>query len=171
MSTIAEEHKALVAPFEPSRLSSIQIEGRAIGYIGEFNHSVIKALKLPDFVAGFELSLSSLVGLTSTKAEYRKMSKYPSVEQDICFKVDMGVSYEAIIDLVFSEFSKASDGVELDRVNLLDIFQRPEDLGHKQITLRLSVINHQRTMTDAEVNVLLDKLAVVAKDKLNAERI
>jgi phenylalanyl-tRNA synthetase beta chain len=171
MSTIDEAYGELVAPFEASRLSAVEVEAKAIGYIGEFNRSVIKALKLPDFVAGFELSLSKLVGLSSTKAAYTKMSKYPSVEQDICFKVNMGVSYESIVDLVFSEFSKASDGVELDRVNLLDIFQRPEDTEHKQITLRLSVINHQRTMTDAEVNLLLDKLSAVAKDKLNAERI
>jgi phenylalanyl-tRNA synthetase beta chain len=169
---VDDEYKALVAPYEPTRLAAIEIDDhKTIGYIGEFKASVIKALKLPDFVAGFELSLSKLVGRSSPRATYVKMSKYPLVEQDICFKVDMGVSFEAIMELVFTEFSKVGDGVELSEIRPLDIFQRPDDTDHKQITIRLSVVNQQRTMTDAEVNILLDKLAAVAKDKLNAERI
>lgn len=172
VSSIAIDDKTLVAPFEPSRLAVVQTTGgKSIGYIGEFNQKISKGLKLPDFVAGFELSLSKLVDQTSSKANYKKMSKYPAVEQDICFKVDVSVSYQSVLDLVFTEFGKIGDGVGLEVIKPLDIFQRPEDLEHKQITFRLSVVNEARTMTDAEVNIMLDKVAVVAKDKLNAERI
>jgi phenylalanyl-tRNA synthetase beta chain len=169
---IPEDYKALVAPFESTRLAAIVIgDNETIGYIGEFNAGVIRGLKLPDFAAGFELSLSRLVGKSSSTPTYTKMSKYPSVEQDICFKVDNGVAFEAIINLVFEEFKGFGDGIELSPIQALDIFQRPEDTAHKQITFRLSVVNQNRTMTDAEVNLLLDKVSAVAKEKLNAERI
>jgi phenylalanyl-tRNA synthetase beta chain len=172
LSEVQPDFKSLVSPFEPSRLAKVQLkDGQVVGYIGEFKRSVVKGLKLPDFVAGFELSLSKLVGLTSTKQAYSKLSKYPSVEQDICFKVSLEISYVDIISLVYNEFAQASDGLELGPIRLLDIFQRDDDAEHKQITLRLSVSNQRRTMTDAEVNVLIDKLSAVAKDKLNAERI
>ena len=169
---VETDYLAMVSPFEPTRLARVQLkDGQVVGYIGEFKSSVIKALKLPDYVAGFELSLSKLIGLSSPRQTYTKLSKYPPIEQDICFKVPLSVSYVDIISLINAEFAKAEEGVELGSALLLDIFQRPEDLEHKQITLRLTVINHQRTMTDAEVNLLLDKLSAVAKDKLNAERI
>ena len=56
-------------------------------------------------------------------------------------------------------------------ITLVDIYQRPDDIDHKQVTIRISAINYERTMTDAEITLLLDQLSSVAKDKLNAERI
>jgi len=50
-------------------------DNETIGYIGEFNAGVIKGLKLPDFASGFELSLSHLIGKSSSTPIYTKMSK------------------------------------------------------------------------------------------------
>jgi phenylalanyl-tRNA synthetase beta subunit len=53
----------------------------------------------------------------------------------------------------------------------VDIYQRQEDQDHKQITLRLSIASYERTLTDQEVNQLLETAAQLAKDQLGAERI
>src|ERR1019366_4767541 len=123
--------------------------------------------KLSDFVAGFELSFSSLVGNNQEKT-YTQLSKYPYIEQDICFRVASQVSYQEIIDLVMTNFKSGTEGTTLAGIEPIDIYRRPEETDFKQITIRLSVINYQRTMTDAEVSKILDDLAEVAKNKLNA---
>jgi phenylalanyl-tRNA synthetase beta chain len=169
---IPPDLKDVVAPFEPSRLSGVILpSGDLIGFIGEFKPSVKKALKLPDFVCGFEIDLGKLIGASPSRPIYQKLSKYPFVEQDICFKVANNMSYQAIIDLVWNEFSNVEGGVVLRGITLVDIYQRPDDIDHKQVTIRISAINYERTMTDAEITLLLDQLSSVAKDKLNAERI
>jgi phenylalanyl-tRNA synthetase beta subunit len=53
----------------------------------------------------------------------------------------------------------------------LDIYQREDDEAHKQITLRLSAVSYERTLTDEEVGMLLDHIATVANAELNAERV
>jgi phenylalanyl-tRNA synthetase beta subunit len=53
----------------------------------------------------------------------------------------------------------------------VDIYQRPDDTDHKQITLRLSLASYDRTLTDTEVNDLLDKVAEAAKTDFQAERL
>ena len=52
-----------------------------------------------------------------------------------------------------------------------DIYQADEDKKHKNITLRLWLSHPSRTLTTEEVNILLDKLAKRAHEKLVATRI
>ncbi len=53
----------------------------------------------------------------------------------------------------------------------LDIYQREGDEEHKQIAFRLSIMSYNRTLTDQEINLLLEKASQTAKEKLGAERI
>ncbi len=65
---------------------------------------------------------------------------------------------------------RAPDGtyIELEPV---DIYQKPDDTGHKQTTFRITITDPKRTLTDKEVNAVLDASAAGAKTKFNAERI
>ncbi len=56
-------------------------------------------------------------------------------------------------------------------LNPVDIYKRPDDPAHKQITLRLSIASYERTLTDSEVNTLLDHVAEAARQDLHAERV
>jgi phenylalanyl-tRNA synthetase beta subunit len=59
----------------------------------------------------------------------------------------------------------------LPKLEPLDIYQRADDVQHKQVTLRLKIASYQKTLTDAEVSKLLESLAVTAKDKFGAEQV
>ena len=50
----------------------------------------------------------------------------------------------------------------------VDIYKRSEDGAHKQITFRLSIASYERTLTDNEVNKLLDEVAEAAKEQFGA---
>ena len=159
----------LCVPFEPNRSAVIVWNDLAWGIVGEYKASVARALKLPAHTAGFELGLEVL--RHQAPRAYRPLPRFPKVEQDICFKVAADVPYRRLFDAA----QTALDGHKPDQTRAslspVDIYQRENDTAHKQITLRLTIANYEKTMTDSEVAKLLDTVAAEVKDKLNAERV
>ncbi len=162
---------ANIAYYEPARSATIMIGDSVLGEIGEYRSGVRKALKLPDFCAGFELDLAALLAHGLKSKQYVPLSRFPDVSQDICFKVASELTYEELRDFVASELeSKKPDNGLLD-LGALDIYQRDDDLDHKQITFRVSLTSYERTLTDKEVSGLLNDLAASVQQKFSAERI
>jgi len=161
--------RQMVAPYEPGRSAVLVKDGMVWGVVGEFKVSVRRALKLPDYTAGFELGLDLLSG--AAPSAYMPLPRFPSVEQDISLKVPAGMSYAELYNFVEEHLGQNRPGQTRHSLGPIDIYQREDDPGHKQITLRLSIASYERTLTDQEVNNLLDQVAQAAKEKFNAERI
>jgi len=157
--------------YETDRAVTIKINGVVLGRIGEYKASVRQTLKLPDFCAGFELGLVPLMDQIAVAGQYKPLPRFPKVEQDICLKVASGLSYRELFDFTQAELTQLRPQDSVFSLTPVDIYQRQDNTEHKQITFRLSIANYDRTMTDSEVNTLLDKVAETAKAKFGAERI
>lgn len=157
--------------YAPGRAATIKLNGQVIGRVGEYKTSVRKALKLPDYCAGFELGLQHLLSATNQQASYVALPRFPKVEQDICLKVDSNLSYQDLFDFVWKHLDKNRPDRTFHSLAPVDIYQREDDQSHKQITLRFSIASYERTLTDQEVNALLDNVAQDAKQQFGAERI
>ncbi len=163
--------KQLTAPYEPGRSAVIVQNDQIWGLIGEFRPQVRRALKLPDYAAGFEIHLDMVRSADKSGTAYTQLSRFPSVEQDICLKVSADMPYAQLFQFVKEHLQQNRPDQTHHSLTPVDIYQRQDDKEHKQITLRLSIASFDRTLTDQEVNQLLDQVATVAKDKLGAERI
>lgn len=162
--------KQVVAPYEPNRSAVLQDEqGRVWGVVGEFRPSVRRALKLPGFCSGFELGPFLLQN--GRGREYVQQPRFPKVEQDICLRVPADTSYQEVFDFVWGHLDQNRPDTTYHTLGPVDIYQRDDDPGHKQITLRLRLASFERTLTDDEVNKLLDGVAQAARDALQAERV
>ncbi|HVC35922.1 MAG TPA: phenylalanine--tRNA ligase subunit beta [Candidatus Dormibacteraeota bacterium] len=159
----------MLKPFDPKRSSVLYQGSQLIGIVGEYNSTLAGALKLPDFCAGFELLLSGLS--FDTQRPYLQLSRFPSTFQDICLKVPAGLAYAELFDFLSAELAKIQPPKSHAQLTPLDIYSRPDDLQHKQMTWRLEIVSYQKTMTDQEVNSLLDSLAESANQKFAAERV
>lgn len=160
----------MTKPFEPTRAAVLQQGGLIVGVVGEFKASVKKALKLPDFCAGFE-TFHSFLQKSSGGQAYVSLPRFPKVEQDICLKVAADTSYQELFEFVWQKIKAAKPEQTFAMLGPVDIYQRQDDAEHKQITLRLSIASYERTLTDDEVSKLLDTVAEAAKSELQAERI
>ena len=130
-----------------------------------------KRLKLPKFVAGFELDLRQLLALAKPRA-YQPLSRFPSTEQDISFKLPTSVSYQKLFELVYTELVSAQQEHGYDAaLSAVDIYQPADDHAHRHITLRIKLTHDARTLTRAEVTKLLDAITVTAQKKLEAVRL
>jgi phenylalanyl-tRNA synthetase beta chain len=158
----------LVAPYEPGRSAVLLKDNKVWGVVGEFKPSVRRALKLPDYSAGFEVH-ADLVAHKDIR--YVQLSRFPKVTQDLTLKVQSGATFESVSNTV----TEALENAQADRVTYslrpLGIYQADTDKEHKNITFRLEVASYQKTLTDKEVNGLLDMVVAAAHDKLGAERV
>jgi phenylalanyl-tRNA synthetase beta chain len=157
-------------PFESMRSAHVidAKSGQVIGIIGEFKQSVSRALKLPSRCAGFELSTAKL-SPTTPQTTYVPLSRYPKVTQDMTLKVKSNLYYQELADFVHDAVQKAQPDNVTSNIELLDIYQRDDQF--RRITFRLTIASYERTLTDAEVNSLLDTVALAAHEKFGAERI
>jgi phenylalanyl-tRNA synthetase beta chain len=164
------KHKTLEY-YEPARAANLKLNGKIVGRVGEFKSSVSEVLKLPNFCAGFDLHLDELK-LATGATEYQPLNRFPNLEQDLCLRSSVKISYAELSDFLKKQLASASLKHSYSyKLEPLDIFQRPQDKTHKQTTWRISLWHPRRTLTTAEVNQLLDKIAYKAMQQLNAERI
>jgi phenylalanyl-tRNA synthetase beta chain len=160
--------KQLLAPFEPLRTAVVFINDKLAGVVGEYKTAIRRGFKLPDTTAGFELFLSPFTDIDHTSA-YTPVSRFPKVEQDITLKVPAEVTYQTLLDFL-QDSVKTPEHSNLT-VRPLDIYQKPGDTEHKQISFRCTVVSYDHTLTAAHVNELLDHAAAQAKETLQAERV
>lgn len=160
----------VAAPYEPNRSAVLRDEqGRVWGVVGEFRPSVRRALKLPDFCSGFELGPFLL--MSGQGREYVQQPRFPKVGQDICLRVPSDKTYQEVFDFVWEHLDRNRPDATYHTLGPVDIYQREGDAEHKQITLRVRLASYERTLTDDEVNKMLDSVAEAASQGLNAQRL
>ena len=145
---------ALSAPFEYRRSALVfDATGERIGIVGEYKKSVSKAFKLPSYSAGFEIeSIKLFEAVQRLGNSYMPLSRYPSTDRDICFQVKNDVSYGQIVDAATAVLKD----VELETSLVpVDIYQ-PEVGTTKNVTIRLRLTSHTKTLTANEVNLVVE---------------
>lgn len=158
----------MIAPYDPNRSAAIHDGDRLVGVVGEFKQSVISAFKLQDYSAGFELFLSAFENSANTS--YRPLSRFPSVSQDISLKVSRDAPYEAVASLVRGVIEGQGSEFVIDSTPV-SIYQADDDAEHKTISIRLRVTNYDRTLKDEDVTKIVDAIAYLAAQKLDASRV
>ncbi len=159
------------APFDHRRSATVtnKATGEYIGIVGEYKPAVKKAFKLADTTAGFELDPRALMkAAAAAGTSYYPLSRYPSVERDVCFQVAQDVQYAKLKELA-DEVLSLFDMETL--VAPLDIYQPTSDdqrSGTKNITLRIRLTSYAKTMTGDEVAAIMEALAGAMNEKLGA---
>jgi len=164
-----EVGRQVFAPFEPKRAAYVYVgEEDFAGFVGEYRSAVAKNLKLPKTVAGFEIDLERLLK-RARGVQYRPLLKFPATDQDVCLKVARTVTYGQLEQLVRDHLP--ADARLRVTLSPLDVYQREDDAEHTQITFRITLQHHDRTLTTNEVNDLLDEMVQKIDAAIGAERI
>lgn len=165
----------VTAPYEFGRSALITTRENNIfiGIVGEYRPEVVRNFKLPVGSAGFEIGTDHLLEAIQKlkRSPYTPLPRFPKVEQDISLKVPTELAYGELFDFVWQKTEELKPPQTLATLDPLDIYQKDDDKQHKQITFRLTIASYERTLTAKEVNLLLDKVAQAAKEKLSADRI
>ncbi|MGB4420744.1 MAG: phenylalanine--tRNA ligase subunit beta [Candidatus Saccharimonadales bacterium] len=147
---------AEASPFEPIRTAKLlSLSGKTLGYLGEYKKTVCKNFKLPPQVAGFEINTQLLFNeFNEAKINYQPVSKYPSTDRDLCFKVENDVTYEKIINSIQNSLNESGLNYE---INPVDIYQSASS-STKNVTIRIKLNSYDKTLTNSDINPVIDKV-------------
>lgn len=160
----------IAAPYQQGRAAVVQLDGRAVGVVGEFRREVVKSLKLPEYCAGFEIDVT-LLQHADIASTYSALSIYPSIHQDMTFEVDEDVTWAQLESIIHAEMNVIhAEEHESYRLSPGDIYQS-EKSKKRRITFHIELTNHEKTLTTTEVNQTLAHIEKAAYESLNAIRI
>lgn len=168
---LPKTEQPIAQPFEASRSAQIiELTSKTVlGVVGEYKQSVTRALKLPAFCAGFEINIEQLQALQKDTKNYLPLSRYPGVWQDISLKVPSNIKHGDLQTFIEQNINVPS--TTKYQVLPIDIYQNSNQTEFMQMTFRLIVTSYIQTMTDLDVNQILEDLALKTKQEFNTERL
>jgi phenylalanyl-tRNA synthetase beta subunit len=113
-----------------------------------------------------EIDLDKLVGIASSR-EYTQLSRYPKIDQDICFRVPEEVKYVDLFNMFKLDINKYFKNTYINIVPL-DIF-KAEDSKTKQITFRLSLNSYTKTLKSTDLKDLMKGLETKVASEFDGE--
>ncbi|OYQ63663.1 phenylalanine--tRNA ligase subunit beta [Pseudanabaena sp. SR411] len=150
----------------PGRTASLWISGERLGTFGQLHPQLRSEKELPDEIYAFELDFYTLLDAMMKKSipTFQSFSTYPSSDRDIAFFAPLKFTVADI------QRSITHVGGELlDSVTLFDQYIGkgvPE--GSRSLAFRLVYRASDRTLTDADINPVHQKVRDLLEEKFQA---
>ncbi|MBI4687742.1 MAG: phenylalanine--tRNA ligase subunit beta [Nitrospirae bacterium] len=149
----------------PGKSCTIKVNNEVIGSLGVLHPAAAEALELTGDIALFELNLSSLFLHILPKITYKSLPKYPYVERDISIVVSKDINAADIENAIARIDSNLIEGI-----TLFDIYTgSPIPKDKKSLAFSIRFRAEDRTLTDAEVDVLHSKMVSLLESSFKAE--
>jgi len=133
--------------------------------IGSISRAVLKKIDIqqPVFYADFNWKVLQQL-FSKQKIEFSELSRFPSVRRDLALLIDRSIKYNQIEELAFATEKKF-----LQEVNLFDIYEGEKLGSKKSYAVSFTLLNKEATLTDKQIDGVMDKLISNYKEKLGAE--
>ncbi|EJZ71236.1 phenylalanine--tRNA ligase subunit beta [Lachnoanaerobaculum sp. OBRC5-5] len=145
----------------PGRKADIVLDGVRLGYLGEVHPIVCENYKLGDKTYIAVLDLPNVIPFVNFDIKYTGIAKYPAISRDISLVVPRSVLVGEIEDII-----SENGGSNLESFNLFDIYEGDQiEAGFKSVAYSLTFRNKERTLLDADVNEVMDKILKKLEEK------
>ena len=152
--------KEMPKEMHPGQSAYINVNGANVGIIGKIHPNVTK-----EDVYVLEINLDELFQKKVGKMKYKEISKFPSVKKDVAFVIDRNIVSKDIEKVI-----KNAGGSLLTEIEVFDVYTGsnvPND--KKSIAYSLTFADNKKTLTDEEVNNLMQKVMDNVCKKFGAE--
>ena len=161
---VKTEHPAL----HPGRSARVELNGRAVGWIGELHPRWMQKYDLPNAPILFEIEADAL--MQRALPSPTEVSKFPPVRRDIAVVVDQKIEVQALLDEMQKALSEDACKT-VQRVALFDEFRPKSNTSgglapnEKSLAFRVTLQDTGGTLQDETVDLaiktLVDRLARV----------
>jgi phenylalanyl-tRNA synthetase beta chain len=135
-----------------------------LGELGQLSPALAKKYDLRDAVFLAELNLDQLLARRNPVKSFKPLPQFPSIRRDVAMLVPEATTHEAVLQTV-----KKTKPANLETVELFDVFRGknvPE--GQKSLAYAFTYRSPEKTLTDAEVNAVHEKIVEAFKQNLGA---
>ena len=151
--------KESIKEFHPGQVAEINVNGEVVGVIGRIHPEISK-----DAVYVLEIDLDKLLAKKVGKMKFKEISIYPTVNKDIAVTIDKDVTSDEIVKVI-----KKAAGNLLIEAKLFDIYTSAMLGDKKSVAYSLTFGSNAKTLTDDEINPLMEKIIAALEKNLNAE--
>ena len=135
--------------FHPGQAAAISVNNDIVGFIGRVHPS-----KAKDAVYTMEINLDKLLNKKVGKMKYKEISKFPVVKKDLAVVVDKSITAGEIASCI-----KKAAGSLLIAAEVFDVYLGSGmEENKKSIAYSLEFGTNDRTLTDEEINQVLEKI-------------
>lgn len=144
----------------PGQSAVISVNNDIVGIIGKIHPKVEK-----DDVYVLEIDLDRLLGKRVGKMKYKEISKFPNIKKDLSIVVDKKISAQEIGMKI-----KKLAGSLLESSEVFDVYTGTGiEEDKKSISFALTFGKGDRTLTDDEINEVMNKIIAGLEKDIKAE--
>ena len=144
----------------PGQSALISVNNDIVGLIGKIHPSVEK-----EDVFILEIDLDRLLNKKVGKMKYKEISKFPNIKKDLAVVIDKNVTAQEI-GVNIKKFA----GSLLEGYEVFDVYTGEGVADNKKsVAFSLTFGKQDRTLTDEEINVVMDKIIEGLEKKIQAE--
>ena len=152
--------KQMPKEMHPGQTADISVNNDIVGMVGKLHPAVEK-----EDVYVLEINLDKLLSKKTGKMKFKEISKYPTISKDLAILIDKNISSDEIAKAI-----KKPAGSLLTNTEIFDVYEGkniPE--GKRSIAYSLSFGANDRTLTDEEINNIMNKVIDNLQNKMGAE--
>ncbi|MBS1590915.1 MAG: phenylalanine--tRNA ligase subunit beta [Bacteroidetes bacterium] len=139
---------------------------KELGYLKEVSRNQLNNFGIKQNVFFIDIDFETLLNTVSKqKIVYKEVAKFPAVERDLAIVIDKAVTYNAVQLII-----KKQKLNKLQNTRLFDIFES-DKLGtnKKSMAINFTFLDEEKTLTDKEIDAMMNKLIDSFTKELNAE--
>ncbi len=134
------------------------------GEVAKSVSSKLMDIKMPVYYADFNWDLV-LEAMKKTSIMYSEVPKFPEVRRDLALLIDKAIKFEQLEQLAYQ-----SERSMLKNVNLFDVYEGDKlPTGKKSYALSFILQDENATLTDKQIEKIMEKLMKTYQEKVGAE--
>jgi phenylalanyl-tRNA synthetase beta chain len=152
------------AAFHPKRCCNLLVGSKSLGWVGEIHPDLMQDLDTTEPLIAAELDTQALLEATSHQVPYAPPSPFPPVRRDLSLIAPENCPSEKIAKTL-----RSAGGKDLESLSLIDLYLGDKiGPGKKSLTVSLVFRNKEKTLSDADVDKLFQKMVGDLEKKCEA---
>ncbi|NPA55790.1 MAG: phenylalanine--tRNA ligase subunit beta [Epsilonproteobacteria bacterium] len=149
-----DKHILLAHPYQSAK---VLIEGVEVGYIAKLHPKIAKDFDLDDtFIAEFFIDL-----LPNKEYLAQDIIKYQKSTRDLSIVIDKDITYSTIREIINDLHIK--DIIEFYPIDIFDLVDK------NSLTIRFVLQNPMKSLTDEEINEIIEQILKTLEEKIGAK--
>ena len=139
---------------------------KKVGIIGSISKEFQKHFDLESEIWVAELNWDEMLSIhKGNKFFFHEISKFPSVRRDLSLLLDSSIAFSQLVSI-----ARNSERKFLRDVQLFDVYQGKNlPPGKKSYAISFVFMNEEKTLTDDQINLAMERLIKSFKDELGAD--
>ncbi len=145
---------------------ALTVHGKELLSLGTVKKSILENMNIKREILYADFNWDHIIALArNNDISYKEIPKYPEVKRDLALLLDDKISFQQLYEL-----GRRTEKNWLKQINLFDVYtgnNLPE--GKKSYAISFTLQNPQRTLTDGQIDKIMDKLQRRYEEEYGAE--